>query len=432
MHKFLRYLMIFCIITPFCLSDAADPKISDFRPLSYKTFGLNTSLELSHFYYQSNFINFDVAFSPYYRIYSDTTELNAALYLWFRHDDPYADISVRPSLSVSHYPMKFPLFLTGSVNMSIYYRRYLSAYEPEWERYIDGDVEIGVGVGHLREGKYVALALHINDILKKEDIIIDDLSEETIKKISQTIANENFYVLKHDRYLKCLFEELERIIYLDPACNDKVIPTFTWFKIAEIAKGHAFYSYVPSVYSWQWLYGYLRQYPSNIYWQRLFGSRFSIAFVASEIRDRDTTDPRITFPLTSSYDYQPQLLVTYEYEHPKDLKNQISLLAFYKIDFYDTNYYHEMRFSYSHGYGIIDFLLIRGLVSIGVNASKDLKSRRAFVISPIGQVNYYLEDHIVLDLEGGMDFIFEKNATQTNYADSYQWFFDLGIDWRIF
>jgi len=428
MQKVFRYLIVFCCLLFFCLSSADELKITSFRPLSYRVFGLNTLLGLTHYYYGADFC-LDGCVRSYYSAVNDTTEFITSLYVHSRWRDSDVSINFSPSSFINHYLSGRSLFLHNKVDLHISFSRHPSF---EWQRYINATGEFGAGIGHIRDGKYIVLALYINDILKKENIIKDNLNDETIRKIARVIANERFYVLKHERYLKYLFEELEKIIREDPVCNGKIIPAFVWFKIVEVAKGHSFYHYIIPDARWRWNYRFTKHYSSNLYWQRLFGSKFSFIFVASDINDYDTLNPYTRVPFTDSFYYRPLLLFMYEYHYPRDLRNQISLGFFYKIDLSDTNSYHDVKFSYSYGYGIIDFFLVSGSITLGFDANKDLKSRRAFVISPLGEFDYYLEDCIVLKLEVAVDFEFEKLASQSDYISQSQWLFDLGVDWRIF
>ncbi|KPK62018.1 hypothetical protein AMJ83_11785 [candidate division WOR_3 bacterium SM23_42] len=210
-RKVVLYLILYSTML-LATTQSDGMRIQDFRLPSQKIFGLWLSAGLDRYYYGED-IGYYADVRPYFRLLSDTTEID----LLFGVRGDHRDLSV-------------------------------STRSPDWEAYLVSDFKIGGGLGHLREGQHVAMALHINDILVKDRMIDSDLTKETILRIAQALSKEDFFRIKYDRHLKYFFQEIEEVLSSDPACN-KPIPAFTWFKMYSIllAAPH---------YRWPVEYGY--------------------------------------------------------------------------------------------------------------------------------------------------------------------------------
>jgi hypothetical protein len=387
------------------------PRISDFRMPSSKAYGLKLSADGYYDYWDS----YSLGVIPFYRSLNDTTELSLSLSSYLRYEDDYASMNLSSRIGIRHYLSPLPLFLRTQLDYSYFAHRYADSSQSDWEMYVHGDVEIGSGFGHLREGQFVALALHINEILQEEEIISFNLSRETISAIARIISQERFFTSIHDRYEKYLFQEIEKVLLADPAC-EKPIPIYIWFKMIEIADTYSFY----------W-------FPGVSYWQRMFGTRFSIDFLASEISEHNDNYSRIAFPLMNTYDYIPSLRFKFEYHNPIDLRKQFSSTTYYKVEWRDTVTYHSFSTDIGYGYGIIDFILLEGRIPVGYTYTiyENINSYGAFSFSPQVEFSYYIEDFLALRLTGGCDFT-ESDTLNNEYNFNTSAFYSFHADWRIF
>lgn len=394
-------------------ANGEEPRISDFRMPSSKVFGLKLSASGYYDYWDS----YTLGIIPFYRSLNDTTEFSSSLSSNLRYEDNYANINLRSGIGIRHYLTPVPLFLRTELDYFYFAHRYADSSQSDWESSVYGDVEIGSGFGHLREGQFVALALHINEILLEQEIINDNLSKESILAIARIISQERFFTFRHDRHEKYLFQEIERVLLADPTCN-KPIPIYTWFKMIEIADTYSFF----------W-------FPGLNYWQRMFGTRFSIDFLASDISEHNDLYPRIAFPLMSSYDYIPSLRFKFEYHNPIDLRKQISSTTYYKIEWRDTVTYHSFSIDFDYGYGIVDFVLLEGRIPVGYTytINQNTNSHSAFSLAPQAEFSYYIEDFLALRLRSGCDFSLAESDTLNNdYDFNANVFFGFHADWRIF
>jgi len=234
--------------------------------------------------------------------------------------------------------------------------------------------------------------------------------------IAKIISKKRFFWLKHDRYEKYLFQEIEDALMKDPVYNES-IPVYTWFKIVEIAKAASYGGWSPYEY-----------------WQRMFGTRFSIDFLATNICNYDS-DKRIEFPLYDSYYYTPSIRFKYEYEKPVDLRKQISLSSAYSIEWWDTVSIHKAGINVGYGYGIIDFILLEGDLSMYYTYSvpQDTSPHGILTVSPEVEFSYYIEDLITINFEISYDFIIEKSVLpDRDYDFNSNLYFTIGTNWRIF
>ena len=405
---------VLLIVTLLVISaNGEEPRISDFRMPSSKAYGLKLWADGYYDYWDS----YTLEIMPFYRSLNDTTELSLSLSSYLRYDDNSASIRFSSGIGIRHYLTPLPLFLRTELGYFYLAQRYTDSSQSDWGSYVSGDVEIGGGFGHLREGQFVALALHINEILQEEEIISINLKRETISAIARIISQRRFFTSMHDRHEKYLFQEIERVLLADPACN-KPIPIYTWFKMIEIADTYSFF----------W-------FPGVNYWQRMFGTRFSIDFLASDIREHNDLYPRIAFPLMSSYDYIPSLRFKFEYHNPINLRKQISSTTYYRIEWRDTVAYHSLSTDFGYGYGIIDFILLEGRMPVGYTYTiyQNIDSHGAFNFSPQVEFSYYIEDFLALRLTGGCDFSLAESDTLNNdYDFNSNVFFGFHADWRIF
>ena len=405
---------VLLILTILVISaNGEEPRISDFRMPSSKVFGLKLSADGNHDYWDS----YTLGIIPFYRSLNDTTEFSSSLSSYLRYEDNDASIRLSSRIGIRHYLTPVPLFLRTELDYSYFAYRYADSSQYDWWTYVQGDVEIGSGLGYLREGQFVALALHINEILLEQEIIKDNLSKETILAIASIVSQERFFTSIHDRHEKYLFQEIEKALLADPACN-KPIPIYTWFKMVEIADNYSFYRF-----------GGLN------YWQRMFGTRFSVDFLASEISEHNDNYSRIAFPLMNTYDYIPSLRFKFEYHNPIDLRKQISSTTYYKIEWRDTVTYHSFSTDLGYGYGIIDFVLLEGRIPVGYTYTicQNINSHGAFSLSPQAEFSYYIEDFLALRLTGGCDFSLAESDTLNNEYDfDANVFFGFHADWRIF
>ncbi|MGB3340866.1 MAG: hypothetical protein WBB37_05240, partial [bacterium] len=272
-------------------ANSEEPKISDFRMPSSRVYGLRLSGDGYYDYWDS----YTLGITPFYRSLNDTTEFASALSSYLQYEDNYASIRLSSRIGIRRYLTPIPLFLRTELDYSYFAYRHVDSFQSDWELSVYGDVEIGGGFGHLREGQFVALALHINKILQEEEVISVDLRRETISAIARIISLNRFFASMHDRSEKYLFQEIEKVLLADPAYN-KPIPIYTWFKMIEIADTYSFY----------W-FSYVN------YWQRMFGTRFTIDFLASDISEHNDNYSRMAFPLKDTYDYIPSLRFKFEY-----------------------------------------------------------------------------------------------------------------------
>jgi|GEM_PF-3847821 len=238
-RKVVLYLILYSTML-LATTQSDGMRIQDFRLPSQKIFGLWLSAGLDRYYYGED-IGYYADVRPYFRLLSDTTEIDLLFGVRGDHRD-LSGIDCYSNAEIRHYPFSLPLFLHGELDLRV------STRSPDWEAYLVSDFKIGGGLGHLREGQHVAMALHINDILVKDRMIDSDLTKETILRIAQALSKEDFFRIKYDRHLKYFFQEIEEVLSSDPACN-KPIPAFTWFKMYSIllAAPH---------YRWPVEYGY--------------------------------------------------------------------------------------------------------------------------------------------------------------------------------
>jgi len=387
--------------------------ISDFRLPCSKVYGIKLSAEGYHYY--GNSFTFDIL--PFYRYLSDTREFYSTLYSSAGYNYGRVDISISPSLGTRQYIFSTPLFLYGALDYGYDLERRPVDNKYDWVDYARGDIEIGSGFGHLREGQYVAIALQINELLREAGIISNDLRRKTILEIAGIISQKHFFSYSHDRYQKYLFQEIEKILLTDPACSNN-IPIYTWFKIIEIADSYIYY----------W-------YPDVTYWQRKFGTRFSVDFLASDIYKHRADYPRKSFPLNRSYGYTPSLRFKFEYENPLDLRKQIAFTTYYAVEWNDNTTDHSISTEFRYGYGIINRFLIENKLPVAYTytISENTNAHGFFTVSPQIQFNYYVEDLIALRFEYGYDFrVAPSDPLDNDYDFTTDLFFSFGIDWRIF
>lgn len=411
---------VLLILTILVISaNGEEPRISDFRLPNTRIYGLTLSADVDKGFYQE-YVEYDLWIRPYFRTLSDVTEFRTKFYIGGGRRGPYLDIGLFSSFDLRNYLFSTPLFLHGE--MDIYSRndRYLDAAQPSWENNIYGNFEIGCGIGHLREGQFVSIALYINDILLNEKIIHENLSRETILAIAKTISKKRFSMFNYERYRKYLFQEIESVLILDPALSEP-IPAFTWFKIFEIVDRIDAFSF----YWWS---------HDPEYWLRMFGTRFSIDFIASNIANYAGYD-RTRFPFFDTLYYIPSVRFKFEYGKPVDLHRQISATSFYTIKWGDTIHYHNVGADFRYGYGIIDFILLEGHLSLNYNYNipQGASSQIIFTVSPEARFSYYIEDFIEISLNGGCNFKAEKiEVPDRKYDFTANPFFGFSTDWRIF
>ncbi|MDH4212276.1 MAG: hypothetical protein OEV79_12600 [candidate division WOR-3 bacterium] len=387
-------------------------RIQDFRLPSQKIFGLWFSAGLDRYYYGDD-IGYYADIRPYFRLLSDTTEID--LLFGVRGDHRYlSGIDCYSNAEIRHYPFSLPLFLHGKLNFRVY------TYSPDWEPNLRSDVEIGSGMGHLREGQHVAMALHVNEILLKDGIIDKGLTRETILLVAQLLSKEDFFRFQYDRHLKYFFQEIEEVLGSDPACN-KPIPAFTWFKIYSVLQA------TPR-YRWPVEYGY---------WQRMFGSRFSIDMIADNINNDARTNryTKLEFPLFYSYYYIPGIRVKYEYGKPIDLRRQMTFNTSYIAAWYDDALFHRVDIQARYGYGIIDFILLEGIVSLYYNhiVPQGANSQSTYGIRPELEFSYYIENGVDIGVDGGCDFRKQENLLYSSgFEYTANWFIEFYTRWRVF
>lgn len=393
-------------------------KISDFRLPSSKIYGLTLSADADMTYYQE-YVEYYLRIRPYFRTLNDTTEFRIWSYIGGGHDGHFLDIYFSTYLDFRNYLFSTPLFLHSYIDFYSHNARNLESYQPSWENYKYGNFEIGGGIGHLREGQFVAVALYINDILLKEGIINENLSKETILAIAKIISKKRYSMFKNERYEKYLFQEIENVLVMDPVFSEPV-PAFTWFKIFEIVDMVPFY----------WWPGKLK------YWLRIFGSRFSVDFIASGISTYYISYyDQIRFPFFDSCYYSPSVRFKFEYGKPVDLRRQISAITFYTIRWGDTVLFHNVGAGFRYGYGIIDFILLEAQLSLDYDyiVPQGVNSQVFFTTSPEVQFSYYIEDFIEISLSGGWDFKVEKiEVPDRRYDFTTNPFFKFETYWRIF
>jgi hypothetical protein len=272
----------------------------------------------------------------------------------------------------------------------------------------------------LREGKYVALAMHINEILLEDEIIGRNLASETILQLARILSQERFFAMRYDRHLKHFYGEIESVLESDAACNMPV-PAFTWFKIYEILQATRHYS-------WSQEYRF---------WRRLFGSRLNLDFVANDIREDIIIYRyrRMQFPIIPSCYYTPGIRLKYEYGNPIDLRRQMTFVSSYMVKWFDTVVLHEVDIQGRYGYGIIDFLVLEGIASLFYDGvfEGDNSSYSTFGFRPEVDFRYYIENNIYVELNGGCDFRRERTMSpEIHYDYIASWFIEFRTRWRIF
>lgn len=415
MEQVSRNILLFYALFSIC-ANGVELKITDFRPPSVQAYGLNSSLAGNSYYSEYGF-GFEIL--PYYHFFNDSRQMNSKVAIEVSTNEfSFFRIHLLPRFDLRNYINSSAMFLNFEACVNSYFDRVISQQSNNWKKSTEADVTLGCGVGRLREGRFVAIALEINNILKKENIIDGDLTNETILAIAKILSKETFFRYSHERYQKDLYEEIERILQGDPNCQ-RPIPVFVWLKIIEIATETPFY----------WAsYDYKK-------WSRMFGSRLSFDFSANEIEWHYWGYPKLKFPFFDSLDYYPIIGVKYEYEYPVNLRNQISADLSYDVEFNNSLSTHDIGTYCSYGHGIADFLLIR--VSAEADyffyVTQDVDSAGYFKLSPSASLVYFIEDKISFDLEFTFDFLINRNIMISD-GDSTAMYYRLnfGVDWRIF
>lgn len=396
-----------------------DLKISDFRVPSYKALYLSLSADLYKSYYNDD-ICYHIGLAPLYKSMSDTSEFTLKGY--FSAGRSYGMISYefRAEADIRHYLSNFFLHGRGSVNSwNSYYFHEEPAY---WRKVRYGDLEIGCGIGHVREGMYTSTALYINGILKKEGMISENLNKTSILGIAQLIAKKQFFLIKHDRYEKFMFTKMQDIIEADPAF-EKPVSAYAWFRIFDI---------IDDIYSG-------RLYADVVFWSRQFGSRLSFDFLGTNITDYSESyydDLRMrNLPIFDSVYYIPGVRVKYDYGNPLSLKSHIMFSTCYKMEWYDSVSRHNISTDFTYSYGIIDNILLEGALNANYYhiVSSDTTPSGIFSGYPEVRLSYYIEDRIKIGLEVGF-----YTRVEVEYDEQYDFVFDNGfmIDintrWYIF
>lgn len=230
------------------------------------------------------------------------------------------------------------------------------------------------------------------------------------------MQKKRFFWFKHDRHNKYLLQEIEQVLIADPVYVESM-PVFAWFEIFDVINTARF--------AW-WL-------PYD-YWQRIFGSRLSIDFLATNIRT-DGGGSQIKFPFYDSLYYVPSVRIRFEYAKPIDLRKQLYVNTFYEMEWGENTHVHKINNDLCFGYGIIDFLLLEGVLSTNYSymITQDTIYSSTLAIAPEAVFSYYMEDFIKISLRNGcyIDITDIGVPDRTHYV-SVDPFIGFDINWRIF
>jgi len=413
---------IICIIALICLmyillGFGQELKISDFRLSRYKVFRASLSADLSKYYYD-DYLSYNLWLVPHYRSMSDTMQYDVFGCLSAERSYEMSTLLFAASLDMRHYFSSF--FLHGRSDIRSWSSYYSHVDPGFWRKTRYGDLEVGCGIGHLREGYFASAALHINEILKKEDIIYRDLDRKTLLEIAQLIATKQGHIIRYDRYEKFMFSELQRIIEDDPAC-DNSISAYALFKIFDIVD---------------------RIYPGMsddvVYWSRQFGARLSFDLLGSDITDQSHgygIHEMRNFPLFDSVYYVPGIRTVFEYGNPLTLKSHIMFSASHQVDWYDSVTSHDLRTNVTYAHGIIDRIVFIAMADINYYHTVywDTTAQGRFVITPEVGLAYYIEDRLRLGAEVGYDFQLDGEYIDPfDYVIGHAIMFNMSTRWYIF
>jgi len=392
-------------------------KISDFRLSRYKVFRTSLSADLSKYYFYDD-ISYDITLFPHYRSISDTSEFDWHGYISAGRSHEMTSYLFTTYVGVRHYFSN--LFLRGQVDFYSWNGYYFHEDTGFWRKVRYGDLEIGCGIGHLREGYFASVALHINEILKEEYIIRENLDKMTLLKIAQLIAKKQGYIIKHDRYEKQMFSELQNIIEGDPVCENSV-SAYALFKIFDIVD-HIY----PGI-------------PNDVmYWNRQFGTRLSFDLLGTHITDQSQRYgiyAMSNFPLFDTIYYVPGIRAVFDYGNPLSLKSHIMFSTSYKIEWYDSVSRHNISTDFTYSYGIIDNILLEGTLNVNYYhiVSSDTTPLGVFNGFPEVRLSYYIEDRIRFGVEVGYNYRIEGEYVDPfDYVTEHGFMIDINTRWYIF
>lgn len=406
----IQAVILYCILCAVS-GYGQDLKISDFRLSRYKVFRTSLSADLYKSYYNDD-VSYNIGLGPLYKSMSDTSEFTLNGYLLAGRSSYMASCEFRAGVDLRHYLSDIFIHGLSTIGSSNYY--YFDREPAYWDTYGSGDLEVGCGVGHMREGMYASTALYINEILKKEGIINDNLSKTSILAIAQLIAKKQYFLIEHDRYEKFMFTKMQDIIEADPAF-EKIVSAYAWFRIFDI---------IDDIYPNGW-------YNDVVFWSRQFGSRLSFDFLATNIKDYSEryNDYRMrNFPIFDSVYYIPGVRVKYDYGNPLSLKSHIMFSTSYKIEWYDSVSRHNISTDFTYSYGIIDNILLEGALNAYYYHifSSDTTPLGVFNGFPEVRLSYYIEDRIKIGLEVGF-----YTQIKVEYDDQYDFIFENGIRFEV-
>jgi len=406
-------------------ADVSKFRIADFRIPKSQVFSLSAYARVERYNYALlDDLTRDLFLLSYFHILDDTTEflldsrIGGYWYKLEEYEGSFYSLYCAVGPEVRYY-VHSPLFLHGKAGLSVLYRKSAGGQGAAMDD-TRGGFEVGGGIGHLRPGHAAAIAIYVNEMLLREKVIESDLAPETIQRLAELVSTRGFFQQKYARYQKYFFEEIERILVADPACT-KPLGAFMWFKIFEILP----------------VTNYLSSRGYN-HWLRMFGSRLSIDLIADDIsRPNYTvyTYARLGFPFGETYYYTPGVRIRLERGYPIDLRRQLTLSSTYQASWYDSVLLHRVEAQCRYGYGIIDFLLIEGLLSVyyDYHVPRDTSSMSMYGIQPEFVFTYYLEDNISIILNGGCFLRKEYNPVpEINDDRTVDWFVTFSTRWQVF
>lgn len=392
-------------------------KISDFRLSKYKVFRTSLSAELNKYYF-GDYVWYDINLAPHYRSISDTSEFDWHGYISADRSYEMTSYLFRTYVGVRHYFSN--LFLHGQVDFYSWNGYYFHEDAGFWRKVRYGDLEIGCGIGHLREGYFASVALHINEILKEEYIIRENLDKMTLLKIAQLIAKKQGYIIKHDRYEKQMFSELQNIIEGDPVCENSV-SAYVLFKIFDIVDH--IYPGIPN---------------DVLYWNRQFGTRLSFDLLGTHITDQSQRygiHAMSNFTLFDSIYYVPGIRAVFDYGNPLSLKSHILGYVSYQIDWYDSVTFHKVRTNFTYSHGVIDHIVFTARLDnyYGHAVNRDTTADGLLEITPEIGLAYYIEDRIRFGVEVGYNYRIEGEYVDPfDYVTEHGFMIDINTRWYIF
>lgn len=392
-------------------------KISDFRLSKYKVFRTSLSADLSKYYFD-DYVWYDIDLYPRYRSINDNSEFDWSGYISAGRSYEMTSYLFQTDVDVRHYFSN--LFLHGLVDFWSWNGYYFHEDAEFWRKVRYGDLEIGCGIGHLREGYFASVALHINGILKEEHIIREDLDKMTLLKIAQLIAKKQGYIIKHDRYEKHMFSELQNIIEEDPVCENSV-SAYALFRIFDIVDH--FYPGIPG---------------DVMYWNRQFGTRLSLDLLGTHITDyseRYNNHTMSSFPLFDSIYYVPGIRAVFDYGNPLSLKSHILGYVSYQIDWYDSVTFHKVRTNFTYSRGVIDHIVFTARLDnyYGHTLNRDTTATGILDITPEFGLAYYIEDRIRFGVDVGYNFEIEAEYVEPfDYVTYHGVMIDINTRWYIF